>query len=315
LTLPLFALYDGTGIDRFRGGFSHGGHVAMSTGERQKAQKIGILYQEHSEGAGALARTLAERLRAEGRVAWQEALQKRDVRASDQLPGSDMVLVLGGDGSLLSAARMCAESGIPLLGVNFGRVGFLTELEPAEVEEKLPLYLNGDYWIDERAMLQAEVEDGGEHHQFIALNDMVVVRGAVPRVIRVKVWLDSHYYNTTVADGVIISTATGSTAYNLAAGGPILHPQVRSSVLTPVAPHLAADRSLILEPNAVTTLELQPGSDGAIVSADGQLNVTINAGAQVIIRASQYTTRFLRRRPPTYFYRILSAKLQDNLSG
>ena len=287
----------------------------MSTGERQKAQKIGILYQEHSEGAGALARTLAERLRAEGRVVWQEALQKRDVRASDQLPGSDMVLVLGGDGSLLSAARMCAEAGIPLLGVNFGRVGFLTELEPAEVEEKLPLYLNGDYWIDERAMLQAEVEDGGEHHQFIALNDMVVVRGAVPRVIRVKVWLDSHYYNTTVADGVIVSTATGSTAYNLAAGGPILHPQVRSSVLTPVAPHLAADRSLILEPNAVTTLQLQPGSDGAIVSADGQLNVTINAGAQVIIRASQYTTRFLRRRPPTYFYRILSAKLQDNLSG
>jgi NAD+ kinase len=287
----------------------------MSTGERQKAQKIGILYQEHSEGAGALARTLAERLRAEGRVVWQEALQKRDVRASDQLPGSDMVLVLGGDGSLLSAARMCAEAGIPLLGVNFGRVGFLTELEPAEVDEKLPLYLNGDYWIDERAMLQAEVEDGGEHHQFIALNDMVVVRGAIPRVIRVKVWLDSHYYNTTVADGIIISTATGSTAYNLAAGGPILHPQVRSSVLTPVAPHLAADRSLILEPNAVTTLELQPGSDGAIVSADGQLNVTINAGAQVIIRASQYTTRFLRRRPPTYFYRILSAKLQDNLSG
>ena len=287
----------------------------MSTGERQKAQKIGILYQEHSEGAGALARTLAERLRAEGRVVWQEALQKRDVRASDQLPGSDMVLVLGGDGSLLSAARMCAEAGIPLLGVNFGRVGFLTELEPAEVDEKLPLYLNGDYWIDERAMLQAEVEDGGEHHQFIALNDMVVVRGAIPRVIRVKVWLDSHYYNTTVADGIIISTATGSTAYNLAAGGPILHPQVRSSVLTPVAPHLAADRSLILEPNAVTTLELQPGSDGAILSADGQLNVTINAGAQVIIRASQYTTRFLRRRPPTYFYRILSAKLQDNLSG
>lgn len=287
----------------------------MSTGERQKAKKIGILYQEHSEGAGALARTLAERLRAEGRVVWQEALQKRDVRASDQLPGSDMVLVLGGDGSLLSAARMCAEAGIPLLGVNFGRVGFLTELEPAEVDEKLPLYLNGDYWIDERAMLQAEVEDGGEHHQFIALNDMVVVRGAIPRVIRVKVWLDSHYYNTTVADGIIISTATGSTAYNLAAGGPILHPQVRSSVLTPVAPHLAADRSLILEPNAVTTLELQPGSDGAIVSADGQLNVTINAGAQVIIRASQYTTRFLRRRPPTYFYRILSAKLQDNLSG
>lgn len=287
----------------------------MSTNERQTAQTIGILYQEHSEGAGSLAETLAARLRDEGRAVWQEALLKREAEVSDYLPGTDIVLVLGGDGSLLSAARMCAEAGIPLLGINFGRVGFLTELEPIEVEEKLPLYLSGDYWIDERAMLQAEVDAEGVTHRFIALNDMVVVRGAVPRVIRVKVWLDGHYYNTTVADGVIVSTATGSTAYNLAAGGPILHPQVRSSVLTPVAPHLATDRSLILEPSAVTTLELQPDSDGAILSADGQINLTLHAGTQVIIRSSQYVTRFLRRRPPTYFYRILSAKLQDNLSG
>ena len=287
----------------------------MSTSERQTAQTIGILYQEHSEGARSLAETLTARLRGEGRSAWREALLKRDTQVIEQLPGTDIVLVLGGDGSLLSAARMCAEAGIPLLGINFGRVGFLTELEPGEVDEKLPLYLNGDYWIDERAMLQAEVDGGGEQHRFIALNDMVVVRGAVPRVIRVKVWLDGHYYNTTVADGIIVSTATGSTAYNLAAGGPILHPQVRSSVLTPVAPHLAADRSLILEPNAVTTLELQPGSDGAILSADGQINLTLKAGTQVTVQASQYVTRFLRRRPPTYFYRILSAKLQDNLTG
>jgi NAD+ kinase len=287
----------------------------MSASGRQMARTVGILFQEHSEGAGELAKALAARLGAEGRSAWLEALQKRDAQVSDQLVGTDIVLVLGGDGSLLSAARMCAEAGIPLLGINFGRVGFLTELEPTEVDEKLPLYLSGDYWIDERAMLQAEVAAGEVQHRFIALNDMVVVRGALPRVIRVKVWLDGHYYNTTVADGIIVSTATGSTAYNLAAGGPILHPQVRSSVLTPIAPHLAADRSLILEPNAVATLELQPGSDGAILSADGQTNLTLNAGAQVTIRSSQYVTRFLRRRPPTYFYRILSAKLQDNLSG
>ncbi len=287
----------------------------MNTSGRQMAQTVGILFQEHSEGAGELAKTLAARLRAEGRTAWQEALQKRDAQVDDRLEGTDIVLVLGGDGSILSAARMCAQASIPLLGINFGRVGFLTELEPTEVEEKLPLYLSGDYWIDERAMLQAEVETDNVQHRFIALNDMVVVRGAVPRVIRVKVWLDGHYYNTTIADGIIVSTATGSTAYNLAAGGPILHPQVRSSVLTPVAPHLATDRSLILEPNAVTTLELQPGSDGAILSADGQSNLTLNTGAQVTIRGSQYLTRFLRRRPPTYFYRILSAKLRDNLSG
>lgn len=287
----------------------------MSTSERQALHTIGILYQEHSEGAGSMAETLAAKLRAEGRTVWLEALQKRDEQPSEQLSGSDLVLVLGGDGTLLSAARMCAESAIPLLGINFGRVGFLTELEPDEVDEKLPLYLKGDYWVDERAMLRAEVTVDGVRHRFIALNDMVLVRGALPRVIRVKVWLDGHYYNTTTADGVIISTATGSTAYNLAAGGPILHPQVRSSVLTPVAAHLATDRSLILEPNAVTTLELQPGSDDAILSADGQINMTLSAGTQVIIRSSEYVTRFLRRRPPTYFYRILSAKLQDNLSG
>jgi NAD+ kinase len=287
----------------------------MSTSERQMMRTVGILYQERSEGAGSLANVLAETLRADGRTVWQEALQKHDPQASEHLAGTQVVLVLGGDGSLLSAARMCAEEGIPLLGINFGRVGFLTELEPTEVEEKLPLYLDGDYWIDERAMLQAEVENGRDHLRFIALNDMVVVRGAEPRVIRVKVWLDGHYYNTTVADGIIVSTATGSTAYNLAAGGPILHPQVRSSVLTPIAPHLAADRSLILEPNAITTLELQPGSDGAILSADGQHNLLLNSGTQVIIRSSQFVTRFLRRRPPTHFYRILSAKLQDNLTG
>src|SRR5690242_7194913 len=287
----------------------------MSASGRQVAQTIGILFQEHSEGAGELAKALAMRLRAEGRTVWQEALQRHDAPVNDQLAGTDIVLVLGGDGSLLSAARMCAEVSIPLLGINFGRVGFLTELEPAEVDEKLPFYFNGDYWIDARAMLLAEVDAGDVQHRFIALNDMVVVRGALPRVIRVKVWLDGHYYNTTVADGIIVSTATGSTAYNLAACGPILHPQVRSSVVTPIAPHLAADRSLILEPNAVTTLELQPDSDGAILSAAGQLNLTLNAGAQVMIRSSQYVTRFLPRRPPTYFYRILSAKLQDNLSG
>lgn len=285
----------------------------MSMSERSGAQKIGILYQVHSEGTATLAETLADRFRAEGRTVWREVLQKREEQFSEHLSGTDIVLVLGGDGSLLSAARMCAEAGIPLLGINFGRVGFLTELEPSEVDEKLPLYLNGDYWIDERAMLQAELEVDGVQRRFIALNDMVVVRGAAPRVIRVKVWLDGHYYNTTVADGIIVSTATGSTAYNLAAGGPILHPQVRSSVLTPIAPHLAADRSLILEPNAVTTLELQSDSDGAILSADGQINLTLNAGTQVIVRASQHVTRFLRRRPPTYFYRILSAKLQENL--
>jgi NAD+ kinase len=281
--------------------------------EHAPAHTVGIVYQERSQAAHEMAERLATQLRQAGREVWLSALLKGAGVCIDCLPGTDVLLVLGGDGTILSAARMCASDRIPILGVNFGRVGFLTELEPTEVEEQLPLYLSGDYWVDERAMLLGEVQGDGAPQQMIALNDIVLVRGAEPRIIRIKVWLDGHYYNTTVADGIIISTATGSTAYNLAAGGPILHPQVRSSVITPVAPHLVADRSLILEPGAVITLELEAGSGSAILSADGQINMEIHPGTQVAIRNNAHVTRFLRRRPPTYFYRILSAKLRDSL--
>lgn len=276
-------------------------------------RRVAILYRHSSEGAIALAETLDLRLRAQGRAVWSAPLGSGTAEPDAQLAGTQVAIVLGGDGSILSAARVCAPLNIPLLGVNFGRVGFLSEMEPSEVDEKLPRYLSGDYWIDERSMLQAEVNAGGTLRHYIALNDIVLVRGAQPRVVRIKVWLDGHYYNTTVADGVIIATATGSTAYNLAAGGPIMHPQVRSCLLTPIAPHLAADRSLVLEPHTVVALEVQPDAEDAVLSADGQINVPIAAGTQVSITANAHVTRFLRRRSPTYFYRILSAKLRDNL--
>lgn len=283
----------------------------MSDNQRAPIASVGIIYRERSSEAATLAQALEGRIRATGRRVWS-AERDGESAIGDQLPGTDVALVLGGDGTILSVARLVAPLNIPILGINFGRVGFLTELEPSEVEEKLALYLGGDYWVDERSMLQAEVGDNGGHQRFIALNDIVVVRGAEPRVIYIKVWIDGHHYNTTVADGIIVSTATGSTAYNLAAGGPILHPQVRSSVITPLAPHLAADRSLILEPNAVITLELEDDST-AVLSADGQINRDLGAHAQVVIRGNAHVTKFLRRRPPTYFYRILSAKLRDNL--
>ena len=284
----------------------------MSTAHHPSVHTIGVLYQQHSEGAVALAQRLLERFKAEGREGWSLP-GRHEGELQERLSHTDLVIVLGGDGSLISAARACASLSVPLLGINFGRVGFLTELEPDEVDEKLPLYLEGNYWTDERSMLRGEVEGDPEGVEYLALNDIVMVRGAEPRIIRIKVWVDGHAYNTTVADGVIVSTATGSTAYNLAAGGPILHPQVRSNVLTPVAPHLVADRSLILEPGAVITLELQPGAETAILSADGQINREIPTNGRVKITTSSYVTRFLRRRSPTNFYRILSAKLRDNL--
>src|SRR5260370_23580023 len=183
---------------------------------------------------------------------------RRDAEASisDHPPATDLLLVLGGDGTILSLARLSAPLRVPLLGVNFGRVGFLTELEPQEVDEKLPLYFSGDCWLDERSMLEAEVAAEDVYARYIALNDIVLVRGAEPRVIQIHVLIDGHHYNTTVADGVIVSTATGSTAYNLPAGRPILHPQVRSALLPPVAPHLSADRALLLEAHALIPLQL-----------------------------------------------------------
>jgi NAD+ kinase len=283
----------------------------MSASRRGPLESIGVVYVETSPAAVEMMETLRRALTEQGRRVWICSSRAED-HLNGQLAGTDAVLVLGGDGTILSVARICAEQHVPILGVNFGRVGFLTELEPGEVDEKLPLYLEGNFWVDERSMLQAEVESHGTTHSLMALNDIVLVRGAEPRVIRVKIWIDGHLYNSTVADGVIVSTATGSTAYNLSAGGPILHPQVRSKVLTPIAPHLVADRSLILEANASITMELQPRSTMAVLSADGQINVDVAVGNQVTVTSSVLTTRFLRRKPPTWFYRILSAKLRDS---
>jgi NAD+ kinase len=283
----------------------------MSASRRGPLESIGVVYVETSPPAVEMMETLRRTMTEQGRRVWI-CPSRADERLNGQLSGTDAVLVLGGDGTILAVARSCAEQQVPILGVNFGRVGFLTELEPGEVDEKLPLYLDGNFWVDERSMLQAQVETHGTTHSLMALNDIVLVRGAEPRVIRVKIWIDGHLYNSTVADGVIVSTATGSTAYNLSAGGPILHPQVRSKVLTPIAPHLVADRSLILEANATITMELQPRSTAAVLSADGQINVDVAVGNQVTVTSSVHMTRFLRRRPPTWFYRILSAKLRDS---
>ncbi|MGO8951359.1 MAG: NAD(+)/NADH kinase [Ktedonobacterales bacterium] len=284
----------------------------MSESQKADMSTIGIIYRERSAEAAALSVSLLERLRNAGKRVWSTG-RGQEAYIRDSLPETDMVFVLGGDGTILSVARLCAPADIPILGINFGRVGFLTELEPDEVEEKLPLYLNGDYWIDERSMLQANVEGNNEPEHLIALNDFSVVRGAEPRVIHLNIWIDEHLYHTTVADGVIVSTSTGSTAYNLAAGGPILHPQVRSIVITPIAPHLAADRSLIVEPSSVIRLELSGDSSLALLSADGQINRDVYPGMRVAIRGNTHVTKFLRHRPPTFFYRVLSRKLRDNL--
>ncbi|HYK85258.1 MAG TPA: NAD(+)/NADH kinase [Ktedonobacteraceae bacterium] len=276
---------------------------------------IAIFYQGRKQATSDVANQLIPFLRKEGyEVRSIDTRYEGEETPDPSLKDVDLALVLGGDGTILHAARICAFANVPILGVNFGRVGFLTELEPGEVLAKLPLYLNRDesVWIDTRSMLHASLQQDGRHEEFLALNDIVIARGTWPRVVQIQTWVDEYFYNTTYADGIIISTATGSTAYNLAVDGPLLHPQVQSTVITPIAPHLASDRSLILPPEARIKMQIFTNSQDGVFSADGQMNREIKDGAAITVHKSQYVTQFLRRRPPTYFYQIISAKLKSS---
>ncbi len=274
---------------------------------------IAIFFQGRKQDTLEVANQLIPALQKQGYEVRSIDSQYEGEETPDPLiKGCDLALVLGGDGTILHAARLCAFANLPIVAVNFGRVGFLTELDPAEVLEKLPHYLkqDGSVWVDRRIMLEATLDQDGTQEKFLALNDVVMARGMWPRMVQISVWIDDHFYNTTHADGIIVSTATGSTAYNMAVGGPLLHPQVQSVVLTPIAPHLASDRALILPPDAHIKLQIFTGSQHGVFSADGQMNREIRHGARIHVKKSQCVTRFLRRRPPTYFYQLINAKLK-----
>ena len=276
---------------------------------------IAIFYQGLKEDTARFAAQLAPMLEKQGhRVRSVDIRNEGPECADSSFQGYDMALVLGGDGTIVHAARLCACINLPIIGIDFGRVGFLTELEPTEVEKDLSYFLNGDksVWVDERAMLRGVLKQDGREEEFLALNDIVIARGTWPRGVRINVWVDNYYYNTTYADGMILSTATGSTAYNMAVGGPLLHPQVRSLVLSPISPHLAANRSLVLQPEAQVRLQIFTNAQNGVLSADGQLNREVKDGATVTVEKSPHITRFLRRRPPTYFYQIINAKLKND---
>ncbi len=275
---------------------------------------ITVFYQGRKQDTSDAANQLVSFLRHHGHIVRVlDTRREGEEKPDPSLTGCDLVMVLGGDGTILHVARLCALADIPILGVNFGRVGFLSELEPDELQYKLPLYLDKDpsVWIDQRAMLQATLEQDGRREEFLALNDIVIARGKWPHGVQIRTWIDDYFYSMSYSDGMIVSTATGSTAYNLAVNGPLLHPQVESTVISPIAPHLASDRSLVVPPQATIRLQIFSGTQEGVFSADGQMNRELKNGAIITVRKSQYITRFLRRRPPTYFYQIISAKLPD----
>lgn len=272
-------------------------------------KRVGILYHPFIEAARNLAAELEKALASSQVEAWPaSAWEENEARV--HMPGTDLVLSLGGDGTILRVARAVVPWPVPILGVNMGRLGFIAELTPRELRESLPAFLTGEGWLEERAMLQAELLRAGEGagEPLNALNDVVVGRASVSRLAHIRVHLDGEPLADYRADGVIVATATGSTGYSLSAGGPILHPQAREMVLQPIAAHLNLPVALVLPPIISIELELLEDRE-AMLSLDGQVEIPLKSGDRVRVQRSPHLTRFLRFRHPSFFYRTLAQRL------
>lgn len=273
-------------------------------------RKIGIIYHPMIELAGKLARELAAFLAAKKvkvwtSSAWEVAAVKKE------LPGTDLLLTVGGDGTILRAAQAVLPGQVPITGINLGKLGFMTELSVEETKASLVKLLAGKGWRDERALLEVKIKFPGKKTavKYHALNDVVVARGAVARVISVAAEMNGAPLTTYKGDGVIMSTATGSTGYALAAGGPILQPRAGEMVLLPIMPHLAANYPLVLP--ADTRIRLQTQSVfPATISIDGHTNITADSGTVLELKRSAQTVCFLRIHPETYFYSSLERRLK-----
>lgn len=224
----------------------------------------------------------------------------------------EMMIVLGGDGTMLRAGHICAPLDIPLLGINIGHFGFLYEIQRDEWRNMLPLLLTGDYWLEKRMMLQAELWHADElKGSWEVLNDVVVCRGQVVRPVQLTAHVDGYLLTAYNADGLIASTATGSTAYALAVGGPILPPEVRNIMIIPVAPHLSLDRAIILSEGASVSITMNTTHE-AVLSVDGQAPLPMLDGDHVKVTASDFSLNFVRFQDPGYFYRNLALYMEQN---
>jgi NAD+ kinase len=222
----------------------------------------------------------------------------------------ELVVVLGGDGTLLAAARAFAKSGIPLLSVNLGALGFLTEVRLADLYTTLDGWRENCCAIDLRAMLHAEVRRGtAMHREFEALNDVVLSKGAIARMGDFSVYLSGQLAASFRADGVIVSTSTGSTAYNLSANGPILAPNVDALVVTPVCPHLLTLRPMVVRGDSEVMISIEGVPDQTLLTNDGQEALELVVGDQVHCRRSEYSVKLVRM-GATGFFDVLRSKLK-----
>jgi NAD+ kinase len=222
----------------------------------------------------------------------------------------DLAIVVGGDGTLLNAARSLAEPGVAVLGVNLGRLGFLVDVMPEDMEQQLDRILAGEFIEERRTLLHASMTRGGEIlSESAALNDVIVHKRDIARMIELDTWIDGRFLNTNRSDGLIVATPTGSTAYALSGGGPVLTPKLNAIVLVPICPHTLSNRPIVVDDDAVIEIVLHEGTLEASVSCDGQVSQPLESGDRVTVHKHDHTLRLLH--PPGHdYFTVLRKKLR-----
>jgi NAD+ kinase len=224
----------------------------------------------------------------------------------------DLLIALGGDGTMLRAGSIGAPLGLPILGINLGHFGFLTEIQEDQCYNLLPLLMEGRYRLENRMLLRAEhIRNHQTLDSWHVINEVVVCRGQFVRPIQIQAQVNGYGLTTYVADGLIAATPTGSTAYALAAGGPILPPDLRNILIIPVAPHLSVDRAIILSEGSGVTMTVHTSHE-AVMSVDGRAPVQMMDGDSIKVTANESTLHFVRFQDPGYFYRNITAYMEQN---
>ena len=257
------------------------------------------------------AEAIAAYLKENGLEAPYGSLYKAELRNRIKNGDFDLLIAVGGDGTMLRAGHLCAPCGVPILGVNLGRLGFLIQVKQNEWPTMLKRLFKGEAWIENRMMLRVEhIRAGDVIGSWQALNEAVVGRGQYLRPVKLAASADSHLLTTYMADGLIAATATGSTAYALAAGGPILPPELRNILIVPIAPHLSVDRAVVLAEGSSISIDVK--SENAVLSVDGAEPTVLAEDDRVDVRAAEYTAQFVRFGDAGYFYRNLTAHMNQN---
>ncbi|WP_305041716.1 NAD(+)/NADH kinase [Geoalkalibacter sp.] len=279
-------------------------------------KRVGLYAKKHHPDAVGFGREVMNWLLERGlEVYLEEDLAKslglvRNYVDSEIPERTDLIIVLGGDGTLISVARHVGARMKPILGVNLGSLGFLTEITQNETFSTLERVLAGDFKVSSRMMLDAVVlRSGREVARFVVLNDAVINKGALARIIDMETSVDGVYLTNFKADGLIVATPTGSTAYNLAAGGPIIYPGLNCLVISPICPHMLTNRPLIVSDRAVIRIEVKFEDQHVVLTADGQVGMPLKGGDVVELRRSEVRT-LLVKSPTKDYFSVLRAKLR-----